>query len=410
MGKSPDTPSPEEQAKAQELTQITPTGTVEFGYIDEDGNFQARTGEDARATKLTESDFQEAQRLQREDLILNLQKQLGGDVTDLRTVDEIRRRTPYAIDTNKGLQELTSGADIRSTLGAVPDINAVGQGLTALDTDNAARAGEVADARFESVKRRLDPVFAEQREALEQNLANQGITIGTKAYDRAVNRFEQQQGDTLTQLGLEAEQAGSTEAERLARLALSQRGQQFGEQATTFNLESSLRDLLAREGINLAGVDASNRNQVFQENRTVAQDVLNKQIALADLESRQRAQQFSEIGSLGGFALPYQPVAQSPTIGVASSGGNSGLYGALGAIGSAAITASDKRLKQDIEHVGEENGYPIYEFAYTLTPERRYKGVMAQDVYRVDPLAVSFDDMGYMRVDYNRIGIQMEAL
>ncbi len=44
---------------------------------------------------------------------------------------------------------------------------------------------------------------------------------------------------------------------------------------------------------------------------------MNEQLALANLEQQQRAQQFGEVGALGGFAAPFQPF-NAPTVDVAS--------------------------------------------------------------------------------------------
>lgn len=72
---------------------------------------------------------------------------------------------------------------------------------------------------------------------------------------------------------------------------------------------------------------------------------------------------------------------------------------------------SDRRLKQDIERVGTyDNGLPMYEFAYRDAPERRYRGVMADDVLKIRPDAVLVAADGYQRVNYALLGITLEAV
>jgi len=44
---------------------------------------------------------------------------------------------------------------------------------------------------------RLAPQMAQSRERLEQQLANQGIQLGSEAYDRAIRNFDQKQNDLL---------------------------------------------------------------------------------------------------------------------------------------------------------------------------------------------------------------------
>jgi hypothetical protein len=71
---------------------------------------------------------------------------------------------------------------------------------------------------------------------------------------------------------------------------------------------------------------------------------------------------------------------------------------------------SDRRLKTDIVPVGrdERTGLPLYEFGYIgATDGKRYRGVMADEVERYDPKAVSYDDLGFASVDYARLGIEM---
>lgn len=70
---------------------------------------------------------------------------------------------------------------------------------------------------------------------------------------------------------------------------------------------------------------------------------------------------------------------------------------------------SDRRLKQNIELVGrdERTGLNLYEFEYKDEPERRYRGVMADEVLKVMPKAVVTRSDGYMAVRYDLLGIHM---
>jgi hypothetical protein len=70
---------------------------------------------------------------------------------------------------------------------------------------------------------------------------------------------------------------------------------------------------------------------------------------------------------------------------------------------------SDVHAKENIEYVGRKNGYKIYDFNYKGRPER-YRGVMAQDIRRVKPEAVSVGADGLLRVDYSQLGFDMQQL
>ena len=55
-----------------------------------------------------------------------------------------------------------------------------------------------------------------------------------------------------------------------------------------------------------------------------------------------------------------------------------------------------------------KNGFNLYEFNY-LGSDNRYKGVMAQEVMKQRPDAVDSRD-GILRVNYDAIGLQLEAV
>ena len=71
--------------------------------------------------------------------------------------------------------------------------------------------------------------------------------------------------------------------------------------------------------------------------------------------------------------------------------------------------ASDIKLKENIEEVGvSPNGHKIYEFNYIGFTDR-WRGAMAQDVVKKNPLAVGIRD-GYLTVDYSKIDVNMELV
>jgi len=63
---------------------------------------------------------------------------------------------------------------------------------------------------------------------------------------------------------------------------------------------------------------------------------------------------------------------------------------------------SDIELKENIKEVGTSpKGFTLYEFNYIHEPNQRYRGVMAQDLLKQLPQAVSEGDNGYLKVDYS---------
>ena len=70
---------------------------------------------------------------------------------------------------------------------------------------------------------------------------------------------------------------------------------------------------------------------------------------------------------------------------------------------------SDIRLKHDITLLGRlDNDLGFYSFAYN-GEEKRYVGVMAQEVLMVKPEAVVRGRDGYLRVLYHKLGLQFQT-
>ena len=70
---------------------------------------------------------------------------------------------------------------------------------------------------------------------------------------------------------------------------------------------------------------------------------------------------------------------------------------------------SDIKLKENIEQVDiSPDGYKVYEFNYKGN-DTRYRGGMAQDVVKKNPMAVGIHK-DYLTVDYSKIDVDMEVV
>lgn len=79
-----------------------------------------------------------------------------------------------------------------------------------------------------------------------------------------------------------------------------------------------------------------------------------------------------------------------------------GLGGFIGQAASG-MAASDRRLKKNIEKVGEySDGLNIYDFEYTYKPGK-YRGVMADEVEKLRPWALGPEFDGFKTVDYSKL-------
>ena len=88
-------------------------------------------------------------------------------------------------------------------------------------------------------------------------------------------------------------------------------------------------------------------------------------------------------------------------------GGHRGGGGGRGGGGRGGGRRSDIRLKEDIVPLGQlDNGLELYRFHYKGSDRTAYVGVMAQDVQKIEPNAVWRAPDGYLRVDYDRLGLK----
>ena len=87
-------------------------------------------------------------------------------------------------------------------------------------------------------------------------------------------------------------------------------------------------------------------------------------------------------------------------------GGDGGGQGSSGG-SSGSSSQSDARLKQDVVLLKKlDNGLNLYRFRY-IGQDQVYVGVLAQEVRKVDPVAVMRGRDGYLRVDYGKLGLKL---
>jgi hypothetical protein len=246
--------------------------------------------------------------------------------------------------------------------------------------------------RFDMSKFEEDPGYQyrqdEAQKALERQMSAQGVTLGgggygevnpaamramqeqsqglaSQEYNNAYNRYENDQNSTYNRL------AGIAGMGQQSTGIMSGAGQNYATNAG--NLQTGL---------------AQSQYQAAQANQ---------------------ANQGSMFGDILGTAA---------TLGAAylTGGGSLAATGAAGlgtkaaAQGAAASFFSDRRLKTDIELIGEENGHNLYSFKYRQGGDSTFIGVMADEVEKVDPEAIIEDPSGYKKVNYERIGVKMRLV
>jgi hypothetical protein len=213
---------------------------------------------------------------------------------------------------------------------------------------------------------RLQPQIQQGQEQLQQRLANQGIDIGSKAYENAMRMQAQRENDLLA--------AATTQGFGVGQQA---RQQALTEQAYLRN--EPLNTLSAvRTGSQVTGPQFVNSPQ---QATTGGADILG-------------ASQMGYNAQMGDFNA--QQAAQANL--------NQGLFSLAGA----GIIKSDIRTKENIKPIGWlPNGLPVYEYEYKpefkndpLAGHGKFVGVMAHEVEIKYPQAVTTLDDGYKAVNY----------
>lgn len=210
---------------------------------------------------------------------------------------------------------------------------------------------DAADWSYDLATSRILPQQARNEDALRSRLVNSGIRPGTAAWENEMRRLTEANTDQLNQL------------------ALTGRGQAFGEALATRN--QPLNELTAL----LSGSQVSNPAQMSGPTPQASVAGVDYAGLVQDNYQAKLAQHNAMMG---------------------------GLFGLAGA-GVQAATLSDERAKEDIQRVGEtDGGLPVYTYRYK-GDDRVQMGVMAQEVDRKQPRASGPTIAGLRTVDYAEV-------
>jgi len=182
-----------------------------------------------------------------------------------------------------------------------------------------------------------------------------------------------------------------------------------------FQLASYLRGLPMQELNALrAGSQVTNPSfiNVAQQGQTQGPDTLSayqaQQNANIAAQNRQAAQQSNLTSGL--FSLGGNILGNLPAVGNVVNDVIGGVGSAVKSVGNVVSKIfSDIRMKENIKQIDWlPNGLPVYEYDYKpefkdLAGHGKQVGVMAQEVAKVIPEAVSMQENGYMMVDYSKL-------
>mgnify|MGYP000483222528 CR=1 FL=1 len=237
---------------------------------------------------------------------------------------------------------------------------------TPFDTSKLPTTGfNPSQSYQDAYMQRLAPQLQQGRERLEQQLANQGIQLGSEAYDRAMSNQAQRENDLL--------------------LGATTQGFGVGQQARQSALQEQA--YLRNEPLNtLSAV----RTGAQVQGPTFVNPAMQANTAGADI--------------LGATQMGYNAQMGAAN---AQNAANNAMTQGLFSLGGAALM-SDIRTKENIEVIGvAKNGLTVYKYEYRnefkdheLAGSGVYYGYMAQEVEQVYPYAVRTLNDGYKVVDY----------
>ena len=274
---------------------------------------------------------------------------------------------------------------------------------------NAGTTGQQA------LMQRLQPEIDQTNAALSQRLANQGITLGSEAYNNAMRTQGQNNNDLTSQAALQginldmsANNQGFNQAATLAQARNAAIGQNFGQAATSAGLYNNAQNQQFNQGLQSATFGNNAQQALLQQQLGLYNQPLNQITSLMSGSQIQNPQ-FQQFSGQNVQAAPLFNAAQQQAnynqgiYGQQMAGYHAGING-IASLGAAALpfVMSDRRLKTNIVQIGQHPvGVPAYEYDILGRHER---GVMAQDLLAVMPEAVALHPSGYLMVDYDKIG------
>jgi len=197
---------------------------------------------------------------------------------------------------------------------------------------------------------------------------------------------------TQAQINQSVNKSQSTVGQNLANTGLSRSGLNT---ASIVNLEGQRANAIGNAEVNLINQDQEYKQQALTNLLGLSS------VAGSELSNNQRY--YTQLQSILAGLNATNKASEGSTSDEAWGNILGQLLNAGGTVGAAAITASDRRLKENIVKIGKSpSGINIYEFNYIGHP-KRFKGVMADEV----PQA-SIDINGIQFVDYSKIDVDFE--
>lgn len=166
-----------------------------------------------------------------------------------------------------------------------------------IDTSQlAAMPVQAGTTGQQAILSRIEPQLQRRRQALETQLANQGIPRGSEAYNEAITEQQQQENDAIQQAALQGLQ-----------LDMSARAQGFGEQQAAAQFANQAA--LGQFGMGTTGVDVYNRALQQNVGTALAQQQAQNVAQQQDFQQRVAAGEFGNAAQQALFGSGLQSQA-----------------------------------------------------------------------------------------------------
>ncbi len=229
---------------------------------------------------------------------------------------------------------------------------------------------QAKNAAYAALTARSNQDLDRQTSQQQTQLANQGIAAGSEAYNNALQPLERARVDASNQATLNASNLSGqdiNQAQTLRNQYINEATQQYNQPLNTYAA--------------LTGVSGGTTQPTY---------------------AAPSAGQVAPTDVAGIYNNAYQNQLQQYQ---QQQGQNNSLMGGLFGLGGSALGAgifkySDRRLKRNIVRIGERAGLPLYAYEIDGRPDI---GVMADEVAKVRPDAVTLLPSGFYAVNYEMI-------
>lgn len=357
----------------------------------------------------------------------NGQAQPSGGITPPKMMDTGGSMLPPGTP-GVGAGSPSTGVNGNGQISGVPGMP-LGQVQGGINTSNvpslvggdalSSQMNTAQQAAYKQATGYLDPQFANEENALRNQLVNQGVPQNSEAWNKAMDDFNRQKTFAYQQAQSGAVQQGNQAQAQLFGQGLAANQNQFGQNAAAGSFTNSAQQQQVQQILQSLGFNEGVNQNNFNNSMGMRQQDLNELL----MQQQNPLQMFQALSGGNNVGAPQFPQVPGATVGgtdIASiiaqalAQQNNVYNSQVGATnsansGTASIAAaviagllSDRRLKKNVRMIGmHEAGVPLYSFDYVW--DKPGIGVMADELKHVMPDAVFTTPSGYEAVDYAKL-------